>query len=36
MGPVFMDLDGDGKVDLWISDSKYDACTEPRGSQFET
>ena len=23
MGPVFADLDGDGKVDLWISDSKY-------------
>jgi hypothetical protein len=23
MGPVFADLDGDGKVDLWISDSRY-------------
>ena len=24
MGPVFQDLDQDGKVDLWVSDSKYD------------
>jgi hypothetical protein len=23
MGPVFMDFDGDGRVDLWVSDSKY-------------
>lgn len=23
MGPVFFDFDGDGKVDLWVSDSKY-------------
>lgn len=23
MGPVFVDFDHDGKVDLWISDSKY-------------
>jgi hypothetical protein len=23
MGPVFNDIDGDGKVDLWVSDSKY-------------
>jgi hypothetical protein len=24
MGPVFQDFDGDGRVDLWVSDSKYD------------
>jgi hypothetical protein len=24
MGPVFQDLDQDGQVDLWVSDSKYD------------
>ncbi len=24
MGPVFQDLDQDGLVDLWVSDSKYD------------
>jgi hypothetical protein len=23
MGPVFLDFDHDGKVDLWVSDSKY-------------
>jgi hypothetical protein len=23
MGPVFEDLDGDGRIDLWVSDSKY-------------
>ncbi len=23
MGPVFLDFDRDGKVDLWVSDSKY-------------
>ena len=23
MGPVFQDLDQDGRVDLWVSDSKY-------------
>jgi hypothetical protein len=23
MGPVFLDFDDDGKVDLWVSDSKY-------------
>ena len=23
MGPVFADVDGDGKLDLWVTDSKY-------------
>jgi hypothetical protein len=23
MGPVFLDFDGDGRIDLWVSDSKY-------------
>jgi hypothetical protein len=23
MGPVFADIDGDGRVDLWVTDSKY-------------
>lgn len=23
MGPIFLDMDRDGKVDLWVSDSKY-------------
>jgi hypothetical protein len=36
MGPVFMDLDGDGKVDLWVSDSKYDRMFRNLGGlQFE-
>jgi len=26
MGPVFFDADNTGKVDLWVSDSKYNAC----------
>ena len=23
MGPVFADIDGDGRLDLWVTDSKY-------------
>jgi hypothetical protein len=36
MGPVFVDFDGDGKVDLWISDSKYSRMYRSLGGlQFE-
>lgn len=36
MGPVFQDFDQDGRVDLWISDSKYDRLMKNVGqSQFE-
>jgi len=36
MGPVFVDLDGGGKVDLWVSDSKYDRMYRNLGGlQFE-
>lgn len=36
MGPVFQDYDQDGKVDLWVSDSKYDRLLKNVGQlQFE-
>jgi hypothetical protein len=36
MGPVFADFDGDGKMDLWISDSKYNRMYRNLGGlQFE-
>jgi hypothetical protein len=31
MGPVFQDLDQDGLVDLWVSDSKYDRLMKNAG-----
>ncbi len=31
MGPVFVDLDGDGKLDLWVSDSKYNRLMHNTG-----
>ena len=31
MGPVFVDLDGDGKLDLWVSDSKYNRLMRNTG-----
>ena len=36
MGPVFADFDNDGKVDLWVSDSKYNRLYRNMGGlQFE-
>ena len=36
MGPVFADLDHDGKVDLWVSDSKYNRLMKNVGGlRFE-
>ncbi|MFI5357781.1 MAG: CRTAC1 family protein, partial [Opitutales bacterium] len=36
MGPVFRDLSGDGRIDLWVSDSKYNRLMKNRGGlQFE-
>lgn len=31
MGPVFLDMDGDGRVDIWISDSKYNRLMRNTG-----
>ncbi len=31
MGPVFADVDGDGKLDLWVSDSKYNRLMRNTG-----
>jgi hypothetical protein len=36
MGPVFLDFDYDGKVDLWVSDSKYNRLLKNVGQlKFE-
>jgi hypothetical protein len=36
MGPVMADIDGDGRVDLWVSDSKYNRLMRNNGkSGFE-
>ena len=36
MGPVFQDFDQDGRVDLWISDSKYNRLLKNTGKlEFE-
>ena len=36
MGPVFQDFDQDGRVDLWVSDSKYDRLMKNIGQlQFQ-
>lgn len=34
MGPVFADIDGDGKPDLWVSDSKYNRLMKNTGDTF--
>jgi hypothetical protein len=31
MGPVFFDFDNTGKVDLWVSDSKYNRLLRNTG-----
>ncbi len=31
MGPIFLDFDGDGKIDLWVSDSKYNRMMKAIG-----
>ena len=31
MGPVFADIDGDGKLDLWVTDSKYNRLMRNTG-----
>jgi hypothetical protein len=33
MGPVFFDMDNDGLVDLWVSDSKYNRLLKNRGKR---
>jgi enediyne biosynthesis protein E4 len=36
MGPIFLDFDHDGRVDLWVSDSKYNRLMKNVGPlQFE-
>lgn len=31
MGPIFTDFDGDGRVDLWVTDSKYNRLSRNMG-----
>jgi enediyne biosynthesis protein E4 len=31
MGPVFADIDGDGRIDLWVTDSKYNRLMRNAG-----
>jgi hypothetical protein len=33
MGPTFADIEGDGMLDLWVTDSKYDRLMRNRGKQ---
>jgi len=33
MGPVFADIEGDGLLDLWVTDSKYDRLMRNAGKQ---
>jgi len=36
MGPVFADIDGDGQLDLWVTDAKYNRLMRNLGNkQFE-
>jgi enediyne biosynthesis protein E4 len=36
MGPVFADIDGDGRMDLWVTDSKYNRLMRNNGNrQFD-
>ena len=31
MGPMFADIDGDGRLDLWVTDSKYNRLMRNTG-----
>jgi hypothetical protein len=33
MGPTFADIDGDGRLDLWVTDSKFDRLMRNTGKQ---
>ena len=33
MGPVFADIDGDARLDLWVTDSKYNRLMRNTGSE---
>jgi enediyne biosynthesis protein E4 len=33
MGPVFADIEGDGRLDLWVTDSKYDRLMSNIGAK---
>jgi len=33
MGPTFADIDGDGRLDLWVTDSKFDRLMRNSGKQ---
>jgi hypothetical protein len=35
MGPVFADFDGDGRTDLWVTDSKYNRLLRSTGKGIE-
>ncbi len=36
MGPIFADIDGDGRMDLWVTDSKYNRLMRNNGKkQFD-
>ena len=35
MGPVFADFDGDGRYDLWVTDSKYNRLLRNTGKGYE-
>ncbi len=33
MGPIFVDVDGDGKLDLWVTDSKFNRLMHNAGKE---
>ena len=35
MGPVFADIDGDGRLDLWVTDSKYNRLMRNTGQRMD-
>ena len=36
MGPVFADIDGDGRLDLWVTDSKYNRLMRNTGKRMDS